>query len=91
MFPRDKDKVQIQIYKIKNKGDKHFELKIDTKLPVITIGEPVNSFERGILESYSKCRAESLRKYFPMLSDESIKILLQDNYLQKKDFKNYVQ
>jgi len=47
-------------------------------------------FERGILESYDRCRAESLRKYFPMLSDVSIKQLLRDNYLQKRDVKKLI-
>ena len=57
----------------------------------ITIAEPVNSFEQGILESYDQCRAEALRKYFSMLSDENIIKLLRDNYLQKNDLKNYIQ
>ena len=55
------------------------------------MSEPENSFERGILDAYNKCREESLGKYFPVLSDVDIKLLLQDNYLQKNDLKNYVQ
>ena len=91
MFPVGKYKIQIHIYKIKNKGMGNFDTFIENKLRPIKIAEPVNSFERGILEAYDKCRTESLRKYFPMLSDESIKILLHDNYLQKNDLKNYIQ
>ncbi len=81
MFPVGKDKIQIHIYRIKNKGLKSFDTFIERKLPPITISAPRNNFERGILESYDRCRAESLRKYFPMLSDQSIKLLLEDNYL----------
>ena len=91
MFPVGHDKVQIKIYKIKNKGMKSFDIFIESTLRPITLGEPENSFERGILESYSECREESLRKYFPMLSNESMKILLQDNYLQKSNLKIFVQ
>jgi len=38
-----------------------------------------------------ECRAEALRHYFPMLSEVEIKVLLQDNYLQKKDLKRVLQ
>ncbi len=90
MFPVGKDKIQIHIYRIKNKGLKSFDTFTENKLRPITIAEPANSFERGILESYDRCRAESLRKYFPMLSDMDIKMLLLDNYLQKKELKKFV-
>lgn len=91
MFPVGKDKIQIHIYRIKNKGLKSFDTFIESKLHPITITEPANSFEQNVLESYNMCRAESLRKYFPMLSDVDIKLLLRDNYLQKNDLKNYIQ
>ena len=91
MFPVGKDKIQIHIYKIKNKGMGSFDTFIENTLRPITIAEPANSFERGILESYDRCRKEALRKYFPMLSDKSITELLQDNYLQKKDLKKFLQ
>ena len=68
----------------------NFDSFIESKLPPITIAEPVNSFEQGVLESYDKCRTESLRKYFPMLSDIDIKLLLFDNYLQKNDLKKLI-
>ena len=90
MFPVGHDKVQIKIYKIKNKGMKSFDIFIESTLRPITIAEPGNSFERGILDAYNECRGKALMKYFPMLSDESIKILLQDNYLQKNDLKNNI-
>ena len=85
MFPRSQNKVQIQIYKIKNKGDKHFDLVIDSKLPIITIGKPKNQFEAKILNSYNQCRTEALHKYFPTLNDAEILELMNDNYLQKND------
>ncbi len=91
MFPVGKDKIQIHIYRIKNKGLKSFDTFIERKLRPITIAEPTNSFEKNVLESYDRCRTESLRKYFPRLSDMDIKLLLFDNYLQKNDLKNYIQ
>ncbi len=91
MFPIGKDKIQIYIYKIKNKGLKSFNTFIENKLRPITITEPGNSFEQSVVESYDRCRVEALRKYFPMLSDVSIKQLLRDNYLQKKDFKKLLE
>ena len=85
MFPRSNDKVQIQIYKIKNKGEKTFDLKIDTKMPAVVMNKPKNSFEQGILASYNKCRTEALQKYFPLLENDVIKNLIKDNYLKKDD------
>ncbi len=87
MFPRGKDKVQIQVYRIKNKGDRHFDLKINTKIPAISMEQPKNRFERGILNAYNQCRAEALHKYFPELKRNEIFLLLKDNYLQKNDLK----
>ena len=72
MFPRSQNKVQIQIYKIKNKGEKHFDLIIDSKLPVITMGKPRNHFEATILNSYNQCRTEALRKYFFLMIGAAI-------------------
>jgi len=85
MFPRGKDKVQIHIYKIKNKGSNDYDLKIEQKLNIITMRHPKNQFQIKILATYNQCRTEALHKYFPMLSDRDIVYLLQDNYLQKKD------
>ncbi len=66
---------------------KSFVKFLESTLPAITIGEPKNSFEQSVLDSYDRCRAEALRKYFPMLSDAEIKLLLRDNYLQKRNIR----
>ena len=87
MFPRSNNKVQIQIYKIKNKGDKDFDLKIDSKLSVIKMGKPKNSFETRVLNTYNQCRTVSLHKHFPLLHKDEILVLMKDNYLQKNDLK----
>ena len=87
MFPVDQNKIQIHIYKIKNKGMNNFDTFIESTLHPITIGAPRNKFERIILESYDRCRIKALKRYFPMLSEENIKSLMHDNYLQKKDLK----
>ncbi|MEA3456182.1 MAG: hypothetical protein U9R26_06715 [Campylobacterota bacterium] len=79
--------MQIQIYKIKNKGSNNYSLKILSKLDPITMGAPKNSFQKGILDAYNQCRTEALHKYFPILDKNEIMLLLQDNYLQKKDVK----
>ena len=89
MFPAGEGRIQIHIYKIKNKGMSSFDTFIESTLKPITIGQPRNSFERGILDSYDRCRMEALHKYFPMLNDKTIIILLQDNYLQKIDLKKF--
>ena len=91
MFPVGKDKIQIKIYKIKNKGLKEFDTFIENELKPIVIAKPKNSFERNILASYNQCRSEALRKYFPMLSKDTINILLNDNYLQKKDIEKFIE
>lgn len=91
MFPVGQDKVQIKIYKIQNKGMKTFDTFHESTLKPITIGLPRNGFERAILESYDKCRSEALERYFPMLGVDEISALLEDNYLQKKDLKRFIQ
>ena len=85
MFPVGTDKIQIHIYKIKNKGANTFDTFSENKLKPIIMTHPRNNFEREILSSYNSCRSEALRKYFPMLGSKNIEQLLLDNYLQKKD------
>ena len=87
MFPRGKDKIQIQIYRIKNKGSNHFTIHIDQKLDVITMNRPKNTFQKRILRAYNQCKAEALQKYFPMLDPRDYKVLMNDNYLQKDDIR----
>ncbi len=82
MFPRGEDKVQIHIYRIKNKGSNDYDLKIEQKIPAITMMQPKNGFERGVLDTYNHCRTQELHKYFSMISDKDISYLLNDNYLQ---------
>jgi len=92
MFPRSKNKVQIQIYKIKNKGSNNYSLKILSKLDPITMGAPKNSFQKEILDAYNQCRREALHKYFPMIeSRDSINRLMRDNYLQKNDIRQELE
>jgi len=85
MFPRSGNKIQIQIYRIKNKGSNDYDIRIEQKLAPIVVGSPENSFQAEILKAYNSCRTRALHKYFPMLSDEDIKGLMLDNYLQKDD------
>jgi hypothetical protein len=87
ILPVGADKLQIHIYKIKNKGIKHFDTFLESTLKPITIGMPSNNFERDVLESYDSCRGIALKRYFPTLNVENIRSLLKDNYLQKKDLK----
>ena len=88
MSPVGENQVQIHIYKIKNKGMKSFDTFMESTLRPITLEQPRNSFERGILEAYNRCREEALERYLPMLDKKNINVLLKDNYLQKKDVKN---
>lgn len=87
MFPVGNDKIQIYIYKIKNKGAKNFDTFIESKLKPISMTRPRNRFEKGILLSYNHCRKKAMHKYFPMINDGKIDQLLQDNYLQKRDIR----
>jgi hypothetical protein len=91
MYPKGSDKVQIHIFEIKNKGSSSYDIKILNKLKPITMGKPKNRFQEGILSAYNDCRSEALHKYFPMLSDNDISILLVDNYLQKNDVKPLIK
>ena len=91
MVPVGENQIQIHIYKIKNKGAKLFDTFIENTLKPITLGAPRNSFERGVLDAYDRCRVEALERYFPMLSEEQIELLLLDNYLQKKDVKEVLK
>lgn len=84
MFPRSGNRIQIQIYRIKNKGSNDYDIKIEQKLEPITMGEPKNSFQAMLLNAYNECRTQGLRKYLPMLKESDIQRLMQDNYLQKK-------
>ena len=54
IFPVDHNKLQIHIYKIKNKGMNNIDTFIESTLHPITIGAPRNKFERSILESYDR-------------------------------------
>jgi len=83
--PLSKNRIQISIYKIKNKGSKTIEIGEPNKLDAIDINSPKNSFETGVVNSYNECRETYLKKYLPSLTNENIKTLLKDNYLQKKD------
>ena len=85
IFPVGDNKIQINIYKIKNKGTKSFDVFLESELSPITITAPINNFERDILTSYNTCRNKLLHKYFPMLNSQNLKHLLQDNYLEKHD------
>jgi len=91
MFPRGEDRVQIQLYRIKNKGSSDYDIHIEQKLDPMVIGKPKNSFQKRMLGAYNRCRTEALHKYFPMLSDNSIDSLMIDNYLQKSDLQKYLQ
>lgn len=79
--------IQISIYRIKNKGLKAFDEIVDTQLSPIDINKPKNSFETRMVKAYNECRNENLHKYLSVLSNDEINILLQDNYIQKKDVK----
>ncbi len=83
--PVGKESIQIIIYKIKNKGLKTFDKIKEIQLKPININTPRNSFEQGIVKAYNDCRAIYLHKYLPELTDQKVKLLLKDNYIQPKD------
>ncbi len=85
--PLKDNQIQITIYKIKNKGLKAFDKIRDTQLKPMDINNPKNSFEQRMIQAYNNCRDIQLHKYLGVLSDQEIKHLLKDNYIQKKDVK----
>jgi hypothetical protein len=88
LFPRGTEKVQIQVFHIKNKGFNDYDIKLQQTLPAISLNMPKNRFEHKVVKHYNLCRNKYLQKYFPMLDQKDREILLQDNYLQKKDIKD---
>lgn len=85
--PRGKRFIVITLFNIKNRGSSTFDLEDYQSLEAIDLHHPRNSFEREMLESYNGCRTKYLKKYLPILQDEDIALLLEDNYLQKGDIK----
>ncbi len=86
--PTANNKIQITIYKVKNKGLKAFDEIIDTQIPPIDINAPKNGFETRVAKAYNDCRSEYLHKHLTVLSNKEVSYLLQDNYIQKMDVKN---
>lgn len=89
--PKTNNKIQITIHRIKNKGLKAFDEIMDTQLPPIDINRPKNSFETRMVKAYNNCRDQKIHKYLGFLTGEEIVILLQDNYIQKKDVKKLIR
>jgi hypothetical protein len=85
--PKGDDKLQITIYKVKNKNTKAFDEFKDSNLKEIDINKPRNSFEKNIIKAYNSCRIKQLHKYLDILTKKEIDSLMHDNYIQKKDIK----
>jgi len=85
VYPVGSESIQIDIYKIKNKGRNFFDTFVESKLEPINLNAPANSFERKMVAAHNECRKEALNHYFPMLSKSDIEGLLKDNYIQKGD------
>ena len=64
VFPKDKDKIQIVIYRLKNKGDNEFDKIKVNKLKPISIETQKNTFEIAMIKAYKKCKKEAINKYF---------------------------
>ena len=89
LFPRGQNKIQIHVFKIKNKGSNNYDVKILNKLDAITMTKPKNTFQKDMLNAYNACRVQALHKYFPILTNQDIELLVKDNYLQKQDLKHF--
>ncbi len=63
---------------------------MERKLDTIDLKMPQNSFEKNMLKAYNTCRATALHKYFPMLNSDDVKVLLEGNYLKKKDVRKFL-
>jgi hypothetical protein len=85
VIPKGSDSIQIDIYTLKNKGQHEFDAFVERKLDLINLKRPKNSFEKKMVRAYNTCRATALHKYFPMLKADDVSILLEGNYLKKRD------
>jgi hypothetical protein len=85
VIPKSSDSIQIDIYTLKNKGQHEFDTFVERKLDLINLKAPKNSFERNMVKAYNTCRATALHKYFPTLKSDDVNVLLEGNYLRKKD------
>ncbi len=90
VLPRDEDKIQIIIYRLKNKGVNKYDKIIESKLKPIVLNAPKNSFERGMVQAYNECKVKALNKYFPSITNKYITLLLKDNYIKKDDIKPFL-
>ncbi|NOR56838.1 MAG: hypothetical protein GQ531_11625 [Sulfurovum sp.] len=90
MTPIGHDKLQVSIYKIKNKGSNSYETFKESTLKPMTLNAPRNNFDVMMLDAFNTCREEALHKYFPMLGDDAIDALKSDNYLKKEDIREYL-
>jgi len=85
VIPKGSDSIQIDIYTLKNKGQYELYTFVERKLDPINLKSPKNSFERNMVKAYNTCRATALHKYFPMLKSADVEVLLEENYLKKRD------
>ena len=85
VLPKGSDSIQIEIYTLKNKGQHSFDTFVERKLNPIKLNSPKNSFEKRMLKAYNTCRATALHKYFPTLRVDDVSVLLEGNYLKKRD------
>jgi hypothetical protein len=85
VIPKGSDSIQIDIYTLKNKGQHEFDAFVERKLDPINLKSPKNSFEKKMVKAYNSCRATALYKYFPMLKVDDVNVLLEGNYLRKRD------
>ncbi len=89
--PVGDSRIQITIYKIKNKGLKAFDKIRDTQLRPIDINAPGSSFEKGIVKAYNDCRRMYLYQYVDALNDGQIDVLLKGSCIQKADIENILR
>jgi hypothetical protein len=87
VIPKGSDSIQIDIYTLKNKGQHEFNTFVERKLDLINLKTPKNSFEKKMVKAYNTCRATALHKYFPMLKADDVSILLEGNYLKKRNIR----
>ena len=91
VIPVKEESIRIDIYKLKNKGENHFETFVESKLKPINLKDPKNSFEKNMLDAYHNCREKALDKYFPMLNKDDVEVLLKSNYLKKKHIREVLR
>jgi len=82
--PIKSEKLKITLFDIKNQPDNRSITKIKKSEIIIDFQDPKNSFYSDMIDSYNRCRRESLERWFSDLTPNKVEELLQKSAIDKK-------